>query len=153
MMLDSGPDLDLNRVAQNIDEADVITIYFPLLGKTLILDSRRNEHTGPLITIVPIATDSVDRYQSFRKIRPAFPRPESISMIPWPRRIDSLTRLGIWSHVMNRVKELTPDYRSFVQAADSCLHELRELEMTELLRAVSGEQYHTLWAASSSRSD
>ena len=152
-MLDSDSQIDLDRVVQNIDEADVITIYFPLLGKTLILDTRRNENTGPLITIVPIATDSVARYQSFRKLRPSFPRPQSISMIPWSRRIESLTRLGIWSHVMDRVKDLTPDYRSFVEAADLCLHELRELEMLELLRAVSGEQYQTLWAASSSRND
>lgn len=152
-MLDSEPDLDIDRVVQNIDEADIVTIYFPLLGKTLILDTRRNEHTGPLIALVPIATDGVDRYQSFRKLRPSFPRPESISMIPWPRRIDSLTGLGIWSHVVDRVKHLTPDYRSFIETADSCLHELRELEMIELLRAVSGEQYQTLWAASSSRGD
>ena len=53
-MLDSGIELDLERVVQNIDEADVITIYFPLLRKTLILDTRRNEHAGPLITLVPI---------------------------------------------------------------------------------------------------
>ncbi len=148
-MLDSGIELDLERVAQNIDEADVITIYFPLLGKTLILDTRRNEHAGPLITLVPIAQDGIDRYRSFRRLRPTFPRPESISMIPWTSRIDSLSRLGVWSHVMARVTDVAPDPCAFAQMADSCLCELRELELRELLRAVSGEQYETLWASAS----
>ena len=147
-MLDSGIELDLERVVQNIDEADVITIYFPLLGKTLILDTRRNEHAGPLITLVPIAQDGVDRFQSLTELRPSFPRPRSISMIPWTQRVDSLARLGVWSHVMARVQTIGSDPFAFVEMADSCLCELRELEVRELLRAVSGEQYQTLWASS-----
>lgn len=143
-MLDSGIELDLERVVQNIDEADVVTIYFPLLEKTLILDTRRNEHAGPLITLVPIAQDSIDRYRSFRRLRPTFPRPESISMIPWTNRVDSLSRLGVWSHVMARVTEIAPDPCAFAEVADACLCELRQLELRELLRAVSGEQYQTL---------
>lgn len=148
-MLDSGIELDLERVVQNIDEADVITIYFPLLGKTLILDTRRNEHAGPLITLVPIAQDDIDRYSSFRRLRPSFPRPESISMIPWTHRVESLSRLGVWSHLMERVIEVAPDPCAFEAMAESCLRELRDLELRELLRAVSGEQYQTLWAAAS----
>ena len=148
-MLDSGIELDLERVAQNIDEADVITIYFPLLGKTLLLDTRRNEHAGPLITLVPIAQDSIDRYRSFRRLRPSFPRPKSISMIPWTSRVDSLSQLGVWSRVISRVERIAPDPCAFVEMADACLGELRGLELRELLRAVSGEQYQTLWPSSS----
>jgi hypothetical protein len=144
-MLDSGIELDLDRVAQNIDEADVIAIYFPLLGKTLILDTRRNEHAGPLVTLVPIAKDDLDRYRSFRRLRPSFPRPESISMIPWNNRVDSLSRLGVWSHLMSRVTEVAPDPCTFAEMADACLCELRQLELREMLRAVSGEQYQTMW--------
>ena len=147
-MLDSGIELDLERVVQNIDEADVVTIYFPLLGKTLILDTRCNDHAGPLVTLVPIAQDGLDRYRSFRRLRPDFPRPKSISMIPWTHRVDSLSRLGVWAHVVERVQQVAPDPCSFVEMADSCLGELRDLEVRELLRAVSGEQYQTLWAAS-----
>ena len=145
-MLDSGIELDLERVAQNIDEADVVTIYFPLLGKTLVLDTRRNEHAGPLLAVVPIARDSLDRYRSFRRLRPSFPRPESISMIPWTHRVDSLARLGIWEHLTRRVRAVAPDPCTFLETADSCFCELRDLEVRELLRAVSGEQYETLWA-------
>lgn len=147
-MLDSGIELDLERVAQNIEEADVITIYFPLLGKTLILDTRRNEHAGPMITLVPIAQDSLDRYRSFHRLRPDFPRPQSISMIPWTHRVESLCRLGVWSRFVSRVEAIAPDPCAFTEMADNCLGELRGLEVRELLRAVSGEQYQTLWASS-----
>jgi hypothetical protein len=147
-MLDGGIELDLERVMQNIDEADVLTIYFPLLGKTLIVDTRWNEDSGPLIAVVPIAQDSTDRYRSFHRLRPSFPRPKSLSMIPWTNRVDSLQRLGIWSHVVARLESAAPDPSyTFVDAAESCFCELRELEVRELLRAVSGEQYETLWAS------
>ncbi|MDA0352134.1 MAG: hypothetical protein DWG79_00235 [Chloroflexi bacterium] len=148
-MLDSGIELDLDRVVQNIDEADVITLYFPLLGKTLILDTRQNDHAGPLVTLVPIAQDGLERYRSFRRLRPTFPRPQSISMIPWTHRVDSLSRLGVWTHVISRVQGLASDPCQFLEMADACLRELRSLEVRELLRAVSGEQYETLWASNS----
>jgi hypothetical protein len=146
-MLDSGIDLDLDRVAQNIDEADVITIYFPLLGKTLIMDARCNDSAGPMISLVPIARDSIDRYRSFRLLRPQFDRPESISMIPWTNRVDSLARMGVWPRILARLETLLGNDRDLQERADACLCELGQLEIREMLRAVSGDQYHTLWAS------
>lgn len=146
-MLDSGIDLDLERVVQNIDEADVITIYFPLLGKTLIMDARCNDHAGPMIGLVPIARDDIDRYRSFRRLRPQFPRPESISMIPWTQRVQSLNRLGIWPRILSRLETLLGTDCDLRERAETCLGELNNLEVREMLRAVSGDQYHTLWAS------
>ncbi len=148
-MLDSGIDLDLDKVAQNIDEADVITIYFPLLGKTLIMDARCCEEAGPMISLVPIARDGIDRYRSFRRLRPQFPRPESISMIPWTQRVSSLDRLGIWPRILARLEALLGEDCVLREQAARCFGELHDLEVREMLRAVSGDQYHTLWTASS----
>jgi hypothetical protein len=146
-MLDSGVELDLDRVAQNIDEADVITIYFPLLGRTLIMDVRSNDSVGPMIILVPIATDSIDRYRSFRRLRPQLPRPDSISMIPWTNRVESLDRMGIWPRILARLGTLLGDDGDLQERAAACLCELGALEVREMLRAVSGDQYHTLWAS------
>ncbi len=146
-MLDSGVELDLDRVAQNIDEADVITIYFPLLGKTLIMDARCNDSAGPMISLVPIARDSIERYRSFRRLRPQFPRPESISMIPWTQRIESLDSTGVWPRILARLESLLGEDRALHERAHACLCELGQLEVREMLRAVSGDQYHTLWAS------
>mgnify|MGYP003992385279 CR=1 FL=1 len=146
-MFDSGIELDLERVAQNIDEADVITIYFPLLGKTLIMDARCNDTVGPMISLVPIATDSIDRSRSFRRLRPQFPRPESISMIPWTNRVGSLDRMGVWPRILARLESLLGEDCDLQERADTCLRELGQLEVREMLRAVSGDQYHTLWAS------
>ena len=146
-MLDSGVELDLDRVAQNIDEADVITIYFPLLGRTLIMDARCNDSVGPMISLVPIATDSIDRYRSFRRLRPQLPRPDSISMIPWTNRVESLDRMGVWPRILARLGTLLGDDCDLQERAAACLCELGALEVREMLRAVSGDQYHTLWAS------
>jgi hypothetical protein len=146
-MFDNRVELDLERVGQNIDEADVITIYFPLLGKTLIMDARCNYTTGPMISLVPIATDSIDRYRSFRRLRPQFSRPESISMIPWTNRVGSLDRMGVWPKIIARLESLLGNDCDLRERADACLGELGQLEVREMLRAVSGDQYHTLWAS------
>ena len=37
-MLDSSEDLELDAIATNIAEADVVALYFPMMRKTLLLD-------------------------------------------------------------------------------------------------------------------
>ncbi len=146
-MRDGGLDIDLLRVFDNIAEADVITIYFPILGRTLIVDARRTEEVDQMVALVPIARGSADRYRSFRRLRPELPRPLSISMIPWTSPIDSLARLGIWPRILERLEPAGDDCDLRAQAA-ACLCELRELERRELLRAVRGHDYHTIWERS-----
>jgi hypothetical protein len=111
------------------------------------MDARCNDTAGPMISLVPIATDSIDRYRSFRSLRPQFPRPESISMIPWTNRVGSLDRMGVWPRILARIESLISNDCDLRERADACLCELGQLEVREMLRAVSGDQYHTLWAS------
>jgi hypothetical protein len=139
-MIDSGIDLDMEAVVQNVAEADIVTLYFPHLGKTLLIDARCTAHVPPLITVVPIERSSSDRLRSVRRLRPQLPRPESITMIPWARRVDSLISLGVWCEVLARV----PDRA----AAEACLRELRSLELAEFRDAITGCEYESLWSRS-----
>ena len=149
-MFDGGFDLDLEAVKENIAEAEVVTFYFPLLRQTLLIDTRKTDSDGPLVCIVPIARSSTDRFDSLSKLRPAFPRPESITMIPWSRRVDSLRSAGVWDALLLRLRDLGGE--EFVRDAAACLHDLLKAESQELLHAITGEQYHTVWGpARSSR--
>ncbi len=140
-MLDGGIDLDLDAVRQNIDEAEVVTLYFPLLSITLLLDTRSADGVPAFMKLVPMARDAGDRLRSLRRLRPQLPRPESITMIPWTRSIPALRRLDIWEHIEERCDDCGE--------AEAILQRLEALERDEVEGAVRGRGYETLWRAPS----
>jgi hypothetical protein len=84
-MLDGGLELDIEAVRENIAEAEVVTLYFPFLRKTLLVDRRSTQHLGPLVRVVPMARSTTDRFESLQQMCPELPKPESITMIQWGR--------------------------------------------------------------------
>jgi hypothetical protein len=142
-MLDGGYEIELGAVTHNIDEAEVVSLYFPLLRKTLLIDTRTSPGSGPLVCVVDMVNTSQERMRSLRRMRPQFARPDSITMIPWLRRVDSLRDLGVWEHVERRLQS-TGGARA-VRDATACLQELNAYERREFRRAITGEQYQTLW--------
>jgi len=143
MMLDGGFDMDLETALASIRDAEVISLYFPLLRKTLLIDTRTDAHTGPFVAVVEMTNSSQERLRSLRRMRPQFPRPESITLVPWQRRVVTLETLGVWSCIEARLAD-TASPRT-IEDAHACLDQLRAFERRELRRAITGEQYQTLW--------
>ncbi len=144
-MMDNGVEADIDAITRNVDEAEVVTFYFPLLGKTLLIDTRTSEHVGPMVRVVPMADSSAERLRSLRRLRPELPRPTSLTLIPWNRSIDSITNLGVWEHIARRLNEQR-DGEQYCAIGRRCLQRLRTLERAELRSAITGERYHTIWA-------
>jgi len=142
-MLDGGYEIEPEAVNRNIDEAEVISLYFPLLRKTLLVDTRASPASGPLVCVVDMVNTSQERMRSLRRMRPQFARPDSITMIPWLRRIESLRGLGVWDHLERRLQQTGG--AGAVRDARLCLSELAAYERREFRRAITGEQYQTLW--------
>ena len=141
--MDSDFRFDVAEVNRSIDAADVIALYFPLLRKTLLMDFRINDVDGALIKVVPMANTPEERFQSLLKMRPRFGRPESITIIPWVKYARSLVGMGIWEHVVRRFADAgSPEA---VRDCDKCIAELERLERKEIHRALTGENYETIW--------
>lgn len=142
-MLDGGPgfEIDMDAVHQNVQEAEVVALYFPMLRKTLLVDTRSNDHVDPLVRVVDMVQDAGERFRSLRKLRPQLPRPRSITLIPWVLRVSSLRQTGVWADLTARLSE----YGECLDAAAACLDELELLERIELQQALSGENHRTLW--------
>ncbi len=128
---------------KNIEVADVVALYFPLLRKTLLMDLRTSDVDGPMIRVVPMANTPEERFQSLRKMRPRFGRPDSITIIPWPKYVQSLVDLGIWERIIRRFSDTGS--AASVRQAGRCLTELEQLEREEGHRAITGENYETIW--------
>ena len=144
-MMDNDFTIDVDRVLGKIDDAEVLSVFFPTFRKALVVDTRSSDSEDPMVRIMPMAASTPERLRSIRRLRPSFPRPVNLTVIPWPRYVDSLVELGIWERILDRVGALT---RLHVGAAcHEILEELRRLEKGELAGVVIGENYHTIWSA------
>ncbi len=102
-MIDGGYHIDIEAVTQNIDEAAVVSVHFPMLRQTLLIDTRCGPSEGPQVCVVTMVDSSSERYESLRRLRPELPRPESLTMIPWPRSVGALETTGVWERVTARL--------------------------------------------------
>ena len=137
---------EIDEVLRYVQEAEVMSIFFPSFRRALIIDTRSNTDDGPMVRLMPMASSPQDRVRSIRKLRPGFPRLQNLTLIPWQRYVDSLVNLGVWEKIVKRIEE-SGDPKA-IQACDAALTELRRLERQELVAAISGDNYQAIWSAS-----
>ena len=138
---------DIPDVIQNIDRAEVISVFFPTFRQALVVDTRYNQDVGPFAKLMPMARSPQDRMRSIRRIRPEFPRPTNLTLVPWQRYIESLVTSGVWDKILERIEESGDE--PALTACKEALAELRKLENDELAAAITGKNYHTLWSRDS----
>ncbi len=144
-MTDDDFDNDLDEIVKNIAAAEVVSIFFPALRRSVVIDTRTNEHDGPMVRLMPMVASPQERLRSLRRLRPSFPRVHNLALIPWPRYVESLVKLGIWARVVSRLEAAGQG-----AAAAECgevLRELQAVEKAEMASVVRGENYHTIWSA------
>lgn len=145
MATDNNFRVDPDEILRNVATAEVICLHFPLFRKTLVIDTRSEREDPPLLRLVPMAKSVEERFRSLKRLRPRFPQPEKVTIIPWPSYVDSLVRMGVWDRVTQRLAQAGhPDAD---RACDAVLAKLRVLERAELAAAVTGKEYHTIWQA------
>ena len=144
-MMDDDLTYDLDEMMKNLDTAEVMSLFFPSFRKAVVIDTRYNDNDGPMVRIMPMAASPQERLRSIRRLRPGFPRLQSLTLIPWPRYVDSLITLGIWDRIVNRF--IISGHKEVADSCHAILEELRNLEKSELASVVRGENYHTIWSA------
>ena len=137
--------LDIEHIIQSIEKAAVMSLFFPTFGKALVIDTRSTDTQGPMVRIMPMVASPQERIRSLRRLRPGFPRVRGLTVVPWPRYVDSLVTLGVWDRVVQRFADAGQG--ESVAECECVLRDLRMLEKAELSAVVQGENYHTIWAA------
>ncbi len=141
MEQDFSPDLD--DVRQNFEAADVIALYFPLLRRTLLVDTRSSVLDPPLAKVVPMARSVEERVEAVRRLRPRFGRPDALALLAWPRHVSGVKAAGVWQLLTDRLMAAGVDSAELV--LERCYRELLNAERAEFRRAIRGEGYRTLW--------
>ncbi len=135
---------DIEEMIQNIDDAEVMSVFFPTFRRSLIIDTRFDDSAGPFVKLMPMARSPQDRMRSIRRMRPQFPRPANLTLIPWQRYVASLVESGVWDRILGRVRESGDE--TAIAACKTALSQLESLEREELVAAITGDNYHTLWS-------
>lgn len=141
--MDGGFRPNIGQILANIEKAEVMTLFFPMLGRALIVDTRADAVEGPIIKIAPMVNSIEERIKSIERLRPRFGRPESVMAIPWMAKIKMLDELGIWQRLTDRLTRTGGD--SLRDACRDSFEELSRLERRHVVAAVTGEGYRTIW--------
>lgn len=135
---------DMDEVIRSVREAEVLSVFFPPLQRSLIVDTRSDAANPPFVGLMPMARSPQDRMRSIRRMRPGLPRPRNLTLVPWQRYIASLVSTGVWDSILERVGE-SGDAGALADC-EKALAELMELEREETVGAITGENHHTLWS-------
>jgi hypothetical protein len=142
--MDSDFLVDVDEVRECLASAEVISIFFPLLQKVLLIDTRHDAHEGPMVKVASVAASMEHRIRALRRMRPRFDRPQSVTLVPWPKHVETLTSLGVWEMVAERLR--ATGHEEAVEDGVKALKKLRRMEHNEVVSAITGHGYETLWA-------
>ncbi len=133
------------QIMAGIDEAEVMTVFFPLLRRALVVDTRSNRQVGPLIEVMPQAGSMEERVAMIERKRPQFGRIHGILGVPWVKTINCFVEVGILGRIEQRLvaSEMSRDEADRVCTA--ALNELRQAEYKEMVAMIKGDGYEALW--------
>lgn len=138
--------IDLEELKRVVDHADVFTIGFRMFPERLIVDTRSEGETPPLIRVVEPVGTVEERFFWLGKERPQFSVPERFTFFVWPHSIRFFEDSGLGELIRTRVYPIDPESGT-TQVADS-IHQLHILERRAERDAIIGRNYHPLWERS-----
>lgn len=141
--MDPATDEFRERFAGAVRTAEVLSIFFPRIGQSLILDMRHHGDEGPLVLLDEMVATPSDRLLSFRRLRPELPLPESLILAPWPGGIAALDESGMLATMRERC--LTEGGAVLVDHIEEIYRELRIIERRQLRAMLRGRGARTLW--------
>ncbi len=137
----------ITQVLSTIDEAEVLTIFFPNLAKALIVDTRRNFEEGPLVKVVNQVNSMEERMAAIEKMRPGLGRVRSIAGIPWTKSVRTLRENGIINRLEQRLAGSTNDMYQVSEACSTAFQKLQEIEQAQWIDLIKGQNplYKSIW--------
>ena len=137
----------LDQVITGISESEVISIFFPLLRRSLVVDTRREAGTPHMVKVMPQAKSMEERISSIEELRPGLGKIHSILGIPWMRSVRSLRDHGIKSSLVQRLTTAGVPAGLAAKQVEDAIDLIWRIESMGFERMIRGEGYSTLWTA------
>jgi hypothetical protein len=137
----------LSQVFSAIPEADVISIFFPLLRRALIIDLRNAPESSPMIRVMGQVNSMEERISSIEQMRPGMGKIRSILGVPWLKSVRTLEEVGITASLIERLAQAGMYPPDSVPALRDAIDRLWKIEGMAFKGLIRGEGYKTLWTA------
>lgn len=138
----------LNQVLAGISEAEIVTLFFPLLRRALVIDTRHDMETGQMVVVMPQVGSMEERITVIERLRPQFGKVRSILGIPWIKSVNSLREQGVIEQLEKRLCDSDMSPLEAQEAVARAVGELAQVEHRAYVSMILGEGYQTLWSAS-----
>ncbi len=135
----------LSQVFTAIAEADVISIFFPLLRRALVVDMRGAPEAYPLVRIMGQVNSMEERISTIEQQRPGMGKIRSILGVPWFKSVRSLEEAGVLSRLVERLVQAGMYPAESEPALRNAINQLWKIERMAFAGLVRGEGYKTLW--------
>ncbi len=136
----------LRETLSDIAEAETITLFFPLLRRAIVIDTRHDEANAQMVKVMAQANSMEERIRAIEQLRPQLGKVRSILGIPWMKSVRELDEQGITTELVRRLASTGMDERSARRSVDRAVKELWSLESMAFARMIRGQGFKTLWS-------
>jgi hypothetical protein len=140
-MMDNLFRWNFRAILRNMHQAEVTSLFFPYLGRALIIDLRHDEVEGPVITIDGMVSGAQERMDSLKRLRPRFDIPHNLTLAPWLGSVRSLETTGALADVAGRLEAM--GHPEVKRDLDNAYGQLLQLERGEVLALIRGDAERT----------
>ena len=137
----------LSQMFAAISEADVISIFFPLLRRALVVDVRQDDATPPMVRVMTQVGSLEERIASIEQERPALGKIRSILGVPWLKSVRNLEDGGVVDSLVRRLAEAGMPPEVSEQQLRKAINSLWGIERLAFVSLIRGEGYKTLWTS------
>lgn len=111
-----------DKIIRHLGEDEVMSIFFPRVGKSLIVDARHDLENGPAVLLDDMVQTPEERLHSIRRLRPQFGKPGQLTLAPWIGSTRTFEEQGVLDAIVSRFHAL-----GFPEAAEAALRTFRGL--------------------------
>ncbi len=141
----------LNQVLAAIAEADVVSIFLPLLRRAVVIDLRHEPGIPPMVKVMPQAGSMEERITGIELQRPELGKIRSILGIPWLKSVRNLRDEGVTERIIQRLVEAGMSPAESERLLGKAVNSLWGIERMAFVSLIKGEGYKTLWNADKSK--
>src|SRR5215217_8383308 len=134
----------LKQVFTAISEADVISIFFPLLRRALVVDARNFAHIPPMIKVMPQVGSMEERIAGIEAERSELGKVRAILGIPWLKSVRTLEDQGVLDSLSERLVQAGMSPEATMPALRNAVEQLWKIERMAFMGLIKGEGYRTI---------
>jgi hypothetical protein len=133
------------QVFSAIKEADVISIFFPLLRRALVIDMREAPDSPPMISVQGQVNSMEERIDRIERARPGLGKIRSILGVPWLKSVRDLEETGVTTRLVERLSEAGMPPAESEPILRAAIDRLWKIERMSFVGLIRGEGYRTIW--------